>query len=249
VRNAEIRTSNRKARQVIKRLAVAVLVTGVIGIGFLPMPASATLHGYCAGAGQCVDNGTNSPTSTNPPSNFGFVSSPSGETGQFRIDILVPNNAPGANALSFTLSGTLAGAAPLFSATAWTGAMGQQLDNYLGISASPANPIGAYLPSTNAIAPGNTGFFVYQASFASTPAGGLNGTMSENLNNPLPIGSYIVAFVLDNPNPTGGQAPWQATANSGAIFETGRVPEPTTLLLIGTGLVAVGAGAWRRRQR
>jgi hypothetical protein len=233
----------------MRRLVIAALVTGVIGIGFLPAPASATLHGFCAGAGQCVDNGTNSPTTNNPPQNFGFVSSPSGETGQFRIDILVPNAAPGANALSFTLSGTLAGAAPLFSPTAWTGAMGQQLDAYLGISASPANPIGAYLPSTNAIAPGNTGFFVYQASFASTPAGGLNGTMSETLSGgPLPLGSYIVAFVLDAP---GTNTPWQATANSGAIFESGtpRVPEPTTLLLIGTGLVAVGAGAWRRRQR
>ena len=231
----------------MRRLVIAALVTGVIGIGFLPAPASATLHGFCAGAGQCVDNGTNSPTTNNPPQNFGFVSSPSGETGQFRIDILVPNAAPGANALAFNLSGTLAGPAPLFSATAWTGAMGQQLDNYLGISANPTNPIGAYLPSTNAIAPGNTGFFVYQASFASTPAGGLNGTMSETLSGgPLPIGSYIVAFVLDAP---GTNTPWQATANSGAIFETGRVPEPTTVLLIGTGLVAIGAGAWRRRQR
>jgi len=233
-------------KSLIRRSVVAVLVTAVIGIGF-PMSASATLHGFCAGTGQCIDNGTNSPTTNNPPQNFGFVSSPSGETGQFRIDILVPNAAPGANALSFNLSGTLAGPAPLFSPTAWTGAMGQQLDNYLGIVANPTNPIGAYLPSTNAIAPGNTGFFVYQASFASTPPGGLNGTMSETLSGgPLPLGSYIVAFVLDAP---GTNTPWQATANSGAIFETGRVPEPTTVLLIGTGLLAIGVGAWRRRQR
>jgi hypothetical protein len=29
-----------------------------------------TLHGYCAGAGQRADNGTNSPTNINPPVNF-----------------------------------------------------------------------------------------------------------------------------------------------------------------------------------
>ncbi len=229
-----------------RRSAVAALVTAVIAIGFFPLSSGATLHGYCAGTAQCIDNGTNSPTTNNPPQNFGFLSSPSGETGAFRIDILVPNASAGANALTFNLSGTLVGPAPLFSPTAWTGAMGQQLDNYLGISASPANPIGAYLPSTNAIAPGNTGFFVYQASFASTPPGGLNGTMSETLSGgPLPLGSYIVAFVLDAP---GTNTPWQATANSGAIFETGRVPEPTTVLLIGTGLLAIGASAWRRRK-
>ena len=238
-----------EVRGLARRSAVAVLVTAVIGIGF-PMSAIATLHGFCAGAGQCIDNGTNSPTTNNPPQNFGFVSSPSGETGQFRIDILVPNNeaASPPGSVSFGLTGnnanSVTGTATLFSATAFTSG---QLDTYLGIAASPANAIGAYLPSTQALDPGATGFFVYQASFASVPA--LSGGMSETLSGPLPLGSYIVAFVLDAP---GTNTPWQATANSGAIFETSsppRVPEPTTLLLIGAGLLAVGAGAWRRRQR
>jgi hypothetical protein len=38
---------------------------------------AAALHGYCCGSGQCVDNGTNSPTSNNPPTDFGFTASPS----------------------------------------------------------------------------------------------------------------------------------------------------------------------------
>src|SRR6516225_11589659 len=54
----------------------------------------AQLHGYCAGVGQCVDNGTNSPTTTNPPSNFGFTISPGPQTGDLSIDVLVPNNEP-----------------------------------------------------------------------------------------------------------------------------------------------------------
>jgi hypothetical protein len=233
--------------QSLSRLsAVAALVTVVIAIGFFPLSAGATLHGYCAGTGQCIDNGTNSPTSNNPPQNFGFVSSPAGETGQFRIEILVPNNeaAVPPGSVSFGITGnnasSVTGTATLFSTTAFTSG---QLDAYLGIAASPTNPIGAYLPSTQALDPGAAGFFVYQASFATVPA--LNGAMSETLSAQLPLGSYIVAFVLDAP---GTNTPWQATANSGAIFETGRVPEPTTLLLIGTGLLAIGASAWRRRQ-
>lgn len=205
------------------------------------MSASAVLHGYCAGAGQCIDNGTNTPTTNNPPVNFGFTQSPGPATGSLRIDFLVPNNV--SQPANFPLTGTLTGTATLFNASPWTSG---NLDAYLGISASPNNPIGAYLPSTQLLDPGATGFFVYQATFATvTLQGPANPNVSplENTSTPLPLGSYIVGF-LTLPD---GIA---ATANSGAIFETGppRVPEPTTLLLIGTGLVAVGASAWRRRQ-
>ena len=63
-----------------------------------PLPADIVLtdplHGYCAGVGQCVDNGTNSPTTNNPPVNFGFTISPGPQTGIVLIDVLVPNNFP-----------------------------------------------------------------------------------------------------------------------------------------------------------
>ena len=39
------------------------------------------LHGYCSGAGQCIDNGTNTPTTHNPPTDFGFTISPGPNTG------------------------------------------------------------------------------------------------------------------------------------------------------------------------
>src|SRR4249920_2529092 len=65
------------------------------------MPASADtliddpLHGFCSGVGQCVDNGTNSPTSTAPPANFGFTVSPGNSASNTMwIDILVPDTAP-----------------------------------------------------------------------------------------------------------------------------------------------------------
>ena len=103
-----------------------------------------TLHGFCSLAAPCSDNGTNTPTGINP-AKFSFAGSGQADTGSLWIDILVPNNvaAPG----SFTISGALLGAstytASLFSPTAWTTG---QLDSYLGISASPTNPIGAYCP-------------------------------------------------------------------------------------------------------
>ena len=51
----------------------SALVSAVALFALMPTGGYAdTLHGYCAGAGQCVDNGTNSPTTNNPPINFGL---------------------------------------------------------------------------------------------------------------------------------------------------------------------------------
>ena len=205
------------------------------------------LHGYCAGAGQCVDNGTNSPTTTNPPSNFGFTVSPGPATGTLFMDVLVPNNE--SSPASFALTGTLSGTATLFSSTAWTSG---SLDMYLGISASPNNPIGAYLPSTQALDPGATGFFVFQVNLGSTTLQGpSNPNLSplENISPGLPLASYIVGFLNEG---TAANPDFVATANSGAIFETRAVPGPVAGAGL-PGLVAACGGlialARRRRQK
>ena len=90
------------------------------------------LHGFCYGGATCSDMGSNTPTSTNPPK-FGFVSSPSGDTGAFYIDILVPNNVgtllTGLNVLNTSNSTT--SSAGLVSPIAWTSG---QLDSYLPLA-------------------------------------------------------------------------------------------------------------------
>jgi len=196
------------------------------------------LHGYCSGAGQCIDNGTNSPTSS--PSNFGFTVSPGPASGDLLIDVLVPNNE--LHPLSFALTGTRSGTASLFSPTAWTSG---NLDAYLGISASPNNPIGAFLPSTDALDPGATGFFAYQVDLGALTLqdpSNPNVLPLENISPGVPLASYITGFLNEG---TAGAPNWIATANSGFIFV---VPEPSAITLFGTLLIPL---VWfgRRRKR
>ena len=222
------------------------------------------LHGYCSVG--CVDNGTNSPTTQNPISGFGFTISPGPQTGNLTVDVLVPDNLVSMpSSLSFAITGTLTGTANLFSATAWTSGF---LASYLGLNASPANPIGAYLPSTQALDLGATGFYVYQVDLGHIT---LEAASDPNISplediGALPLASYIVGFLTtskttcDKKHPTicTTTYPTIATANSGAIFETGfppnhgggNTPLPGALLLMGTVLAgAAGLGGWRKKRK
>ena len=204
-----------------------------------------TLHGFCALGNICVDNGTNTPTGVNPPV-FAFASSGQSATGNLTIDSLIPNNFTGTG--PYTITGALSGTATLFSPTAWTTG---QLDTFLGITASPTNPIGAYLPATQGFQPTATGFFVFQADLGLATLLGTSGvggptqdTFLMQLGQVVPQGSYIVGFLNQGTTANG------ATANSGAILVTAPgVPEPATWAMMLLGFGATGVAVRRSRRR
>jgi hypothetical protein len=211
------------------------------------------LHGVCNGAGACADNGTNTPLGNS--TTFGFSISPGPQTGDLVLDILVPNNY--ALPANFAISGTQGGAANnlaisatanLFSTTAWTGGT---LADYLGIGASPNNPLDAYLPTTVLKDPGATGFFVFQADTGTSKiwdnANAGNGPVFSIITGLSgDSGAYIVGFC--GTGCTGNANPYVATANSGALLVGGttNVPEPSSFLMLGAGLLGLAVLASRR---
>src|SRR5262249_2408220 len=150
--------------------------------------------------------------------------------------------------------------ASLVSTTAWTSG---QLDNYLGLTGAPTNPIGAYLPTTKFFDSGATGYFVYTANVGPTKiwdnaqeTKGPTFDLSSIPGLSGDFGAYIVAFC----SPITGSTDCTeqngksivATANSGALLVNGDrrppnfTPEPTTLALL--GILALGFGLARGRK-
>ena len=205
------------------------------------------LHAVCdAPTSTCTDNGTVTPTTSNSP-HYGFTVSPGPNSGDYLIIALIPNNLPGANSESFKVTGgaTSPATESLVSTTAWTSG---NLDTYLMISASPTNPIGAYLPTTQTFDPGATGYFVYKADLGTNTLLGPSATTATPVlfdgSFMFPNGSSIVGFLnkgtVSSPN-------WVATANSGQLsIESTTTPEPASILLFGTGLLALAAIVRRR---
>jgi hypothetical protein len=216
------------------------------------------LHAFCWGTSTCSDNGTVTPTTSNPPQ-FGFSISPGPQTGDFVVDILLPNNY--ALPAGYSITGTQGGAAnnSALSATAtligtWTsGALG----DFLGIpkaEVSPTNPLDNWLSYTQAHGDaGASGYYVFQADLGTNQLmlnpDELNGPLL-NIGSSLGVGTVITGFLntgtVDVPN-------WVATASSGGLFIGGggstpptSVPEPGALALFAAGLGAM-AFVYRRK--
>ena len=226
----------------------------VLGSAFRVAHA-ATLHGCVAD--NCTENayGVVSIASPSLP-NFEFTSSSSsGTQGTLFIDILVPDNVVGGNALNFSIKDGSSSPvkASLFEPTAWTSG---NLASYLNISASPTNPIGNYDSLSGRTGP-VSGFYVYQADLGtntlaknSTP----NGSPQLSLIGSLPEDSYLLAFLETTITSKKGKTTesYSATANSGAIFEDTPLPAtplPAALPLFASGLGALGLLGWRRKRK
>ena len=262
-------------RGLIRRLMSCSIA--IIAIG-LSSPAFAELHGFCvAPSPACSDNGTITPTPSDPL-NFGFKNSPnSGVETDFFLEVLIPNNIGGATTANFTINGTNTGVASvsstLISLTAWTSGF---LSNYLHTEAPGTyiaiptnfNSLSSFLtPTTGAQAgsglPAPTGYYAYAFDFgAVTFSATTDPTFATQFL--FPLGTIITAYAVDVVQHCGLMSggvctkyyytyDWTKTPSSAALLETGggitvqNVPEPFTLPVLAAGLL--GALAFRARFR
>jgi len=202
------------------------------------------LHGQCNGTGgnTCTDIGV---TPLGNSTTYGFTISPGPQTGDLQIVILLPDNyAPPAGGFAITGSVTATQVAGDWNSG--------DLDTFLGISASPNNPIGAYLPLAQTLDPAAAGFFVFLGDVGTTtiPDNKDASTVTGEFTLPTGLGSDLGAYIVGFCG-TGCTKPFVATANSGALLENGSipippVPEPGSIVMLGAGLFGVALLAGRR---
>ena len=228
-----------------KRILVllAVLMLAVVGAN------ADTLHGYCVPpASPCIDNGTITPTTNNPPFfAFSYSGNINRANGDFLLIGLVPDNQN--SGFSLTLNGvntTVASVAgSLVSTTEWMAPPTHFLSAYVTTPTFPHNshPMDAYLPSTQGVDPGANGYFVYFFDFGAFNYQTAPGDPRFSVGSgAVPQGMIFLAAMYDSRGDVTVDTP-----NSASILAAGSpVPEPDTLLMFGSGIIGL-AGVLRRK--
>ncbi len=228
--------------------AVCAVAAAAAGLFWSFSACAAALHAFCySPTPACSDNGSVTPTTASSP-NFGFWSASGPATGDFLVDILVPNNYTLPS--GFTVTGGGNGAATASeSGSGWTGGF---LDTYLGLSASPSNPLSAWLRTTQGNDPGASGYYVFQANLGTNTLAGAAGSGPDLNAGTLQVGTVVVGFL--GPQTCKKEeacSDWIGTPNSAALYDgtSTTVPEPGTLALFAAGLLGCALVAARRRAR
>lgn len=246
-----------------------LLLTTILASVALPAAVDADtvldpLHGFCAAGCQEVTSGGNNVTTVVAPpgfngANYGFwLSSGPATPPDTRLYFATPDNeAAGPVTTNGTINGaSFAGTATLLSGLGqWTSG---DLDTFLGSNlaggAQPNNPISNFLPFTQKTDSTATGYNLFELDLGSVKLAGMDDQTLMNLTSlGLPTGSMIFAFT-ELPQ---GNGSWTATASSGVLYDNGGqgctsctpVPEPTSLALLGTGLLGLGWVLHRARRR
>jgi hypothetical protein len=181
------------------------------------------------------------------------------------LKVLVPNNISvtaeefkgTVGATAFDSSANLFTSATLGSQ--WTQAGTFLESNFLGITdfgnGAPPNPIGAFLPSTQSVDAGATGFFVLTLDLGAgltVPQQNQGGVSPFSLNSvALPPGSWVLADACTSGTLAGGNCVDITTAQSSGLFaQPAAVPGPIAGAGL-PGLITFGCAAliWLRHRR
>lgn len=248
---------------------VAFAMVMAAGLGSVPAAQAQTSGNTFHLGTECTDftvcthvsfGGTQIHITENTLPTFGIRRSPDTNSGlsdpQLFLVVMVPSQLA---QISFTgnFNGTAA-AANLYSTTPWTSGFLITADSsgYLGSggmlgtnfiqnmgdgSSGPASPLDAFLTGASTVQPGTTGFLVYVLSFGSVDFP-TSDTFSFTGIIGFPVGSIFYAFVTDGSGDFQGLVS-DTTAPSSAILI---VPEPGSMLLLGSGLLTIGSLLRRR---